>query len=164
MGGYPSLWHRLSLPLLPGVSGDFWGSQEGCQGPSRPSGRNRGLPLRRRRGQGPHLAKRWWPRGATPRPTLEAAQGAPRAPRRDSRGERSPWLPLETRPDSPRHFHFSLSCIGEGNGNPLLCSCLENPRDRGAWWVAIYGVAQNQTRLKSFCIPRPNLPVTPGVS
>ena len=47
----------------PGVSGDFWGSQEGCQGPSRPSGRNRGLPLRRRGGQGPHLAKRWEPRG-----------------------------------------------------------------------------------------------------
>ena len=47
----------------PGVSGDFWGSQEGCQGPLRPSGRNRGLPLRRRRGQGPHLAKRWEPRG-----------------------------------------------------------------------------------------------------
>ena len=46
------------------------------------------------------------------------------------------------------HFHFSLSCIGEGNGNPLQCSCLENPRDRGAWWVAIYGVAQSQTRLK----------------
>ena len=47
----------------PGVSGDFWGSQEGCQGPFRLSGRNRGLPLRRRRGQGPHLAKRWEPRG-----------------------------------------------------------------------------------------------------
>ena len=47
----------------PGVSGDFWGSQEGCQGPFRPSGRNRGLPLRRRGGQGPHLAKRWEPRG-----------------------------------------------------------------------------------------------------
>ena len=47
----------------PGVSGDFWGSQEGCQGPFRPSGRNRGLPLRRRRGQGPQLAKRWEPRG-----------------------------------------------------------------------------------------------------
>ena len=47
----------------PGVSGNFWGSQEGCQGPFRPSGRNRGLPLRRRRGQGPHLAKRWEPRG-----------------------------------------------------------------------------------------------------
>ena len=46
------------------------------------------------------------------------------------------------------HFHFSLSCIGEGNGNPLLCSCLENPRDQGAWWVAVYGVAQSRTRLK----------------
>ena len=46
------------------------------------------------------------------------------------------------------HFHFSLSCIGEGNGNPLPCSCLENPRDRGAWWAAVYGVIQNQTRLK----------------
>ena len=46
------------------------------------------------------------------------------------------------------HFHFSLSCIGEGNGNPLQCSCLENPRGRGACWAAIYGVAQSQTRLK----------------
>ena len=46
------------------------------------------------------------------------------------------------------HFHFSLSCTGEGNGNPLQCSCLENPRDRGAWWAAIYGVAQGWTRLK----------------
>ena len=45
-------------------------------------------------------------------------------------------------------FHFSLSCIGEGNGNPLQCSCLENPRDGGAWWAAIYGVAQSQTGLK----------------
>ena len=45
-------------------------------------------------------------------------------------------------------FHFSLSCIGEGNGNPLQCSCLENPRDGGAWWAAISGVAQGQTRLK----------------
>ena len=43
------------------------------------------------------------------------------------------------------HFHFSLSCIGEGNGNPLQCSCLENPRDRGAWWAAIYGVTQSRT-------------------
>ena len=42
-------------------------------------------------------------------------------------------------------FHFSLSCIGEGNGNPLQCSCLENPRDGGAWWAAVYGVAQSQT-------------------
>ena len=46
------------------------------------------------------------------------------------------------------HFHFSLSCIGEGNGSPLQCSCLENPRDGGAWWAAVYGVAQSQTRLK----------------
>ena len=43
------------------------------------------------------------------------------------------------------HFHFSLSCIGEGNGNPLQCSCLENPRDGGAWWAAVYGVAQSDT-------------------
>ena len=48
----------------------------------------------------------------------------------------------------PLHFHFSLSCTGEGNGNPLQCSCLENPRDGGAWWAAIYGVAQSRTRLK----------------
>ena len=46
------------------------------------------------------------------------------------------------------HFYFSLSCIGEGNGNPFQCSCLENPRDGGAWWAAIYGVAQSRTRLK----------------
>ena len=46
------------------------------------------------------------------------------------------------------HFHFSLSCIGEGNGNPLQCSCLESPRDGGAWWAAVYGVAQSWTRLK----------------
>ena len=46
------------------------------------------------------------------------------------------------------HFHFSLSCIGEGNGSPLQCSCLENPRDGGAWWAAFYGVAQSRTRLK----------------
>ena len=45
-------------------------------------------------------------------------------------------------------FHFSLSFMGEGNGNPLQCSCLENPRDGGAWWAAIYGVAQSRTRLK----------------
>ena len=48
------------------------------------------------------------------------------------------WLP----------FHFSLSCIGEGNGNPLQCSCLENPRDGGAWWAAVSGVAQRRTWLK----------------
>ena len=46
------------------------------------------------------------------------------------------------------HFHFPLSCVGEGNGNPLQCSCLENPRDGGPWWAAIYGVTQSRTRLK----------------
>ena len=45
-------------------------------------------------------------------------------------------------------LHFSLVCIGEGNGNPLQCSCLENPRDGGAWWAGVYGVAQSRTRLK----------------
>ena len=43
------------------------------------------------------------------------------------------------------HFHFSLSCIGEGNGNPLQCSCLGNPRDGEAWWAAVYGVAESDT-------------------
>ena len=46
------------------------------------------------------------------------------------------------------HFNFSLSCIGEGNGNPLQCSCLENLRDRGAWWAAVYGVTQSRAQLK----------------
>ena len=46
------------------------------------------------------------------------------------------------------HFHFSLLCFGEGNGNPLQCSCLENPRGGGAWWAAVYGVAQSWTWLK----------------
>ena len=45
------------------------------------------------------------------------------------------------------NFHFSLSGIGEGNDNTLQCSCLENPRERGAWWAAVHGVAQSQTRL-----------------
>ena len=55
---------------------------------------------------------------------------------------------LESEKIERRHFHFSLSCIGEGNGNPLQCSCLENPRDGGAWRAAIYGVAQSRTQLK----------------
>ena len=54
------------------------------------------------------------------------------------------------------HFHFSLSCIGEGNGNPLHCFCLENPRDGGAWWAAIYGVAQSRTRLKRLSSSSPH--------
>ena len=60
----------------------------------------------------------------------------------------SPWGHEESDMTERLHFHFSLSCIGEGNGNPFQCSSLENPRDRGAWWVAIYGVAQSRTQLK----------------
>ena len=60
----------------------------------------------------------------------------------------SPWGREESDTTERLHFHFSLSCIGERNGNPLQCSCLENPRDRGAWWAAVYGVAQSRTRLK----------------
>ena len=55
---------------------------------------------------------------------------------------------LESDTTEQLHFHFSLSCIGEGNGNPLQCSCLENPRDRGAWWAAVYRVTQGRTQLK----------------
>ena len=57
----------------------------------------------------------------------------------------SPWGLKELDMTERLHFHFSLSCIGEGNGNPLHCSCLENPRDRGAWWAAVCGVAQSWT-------------------
>ena len=60
----------------------------------------------------------------------------------------SPWAWEELDTTERLHFHFSLPCIGEGNGNPLQCSCLENPRDGGAWWAAVYGVAQSWTRLK----------------
>ena len=60
----------------------------------------------------------------------------------------SPWDRKESDMTERLHFHFSLSCTGEGNGNPLQCSCLENPRDGGACWAAVYGVAQSRTRLK----------------
>ena len=60
----------------------------------------------------------------------------------------SPWGRYESDTTERLHFHFSLSCIGEGNGNPLQCPCLENPRDRGAWWAAVYGVTQSRTWLK----------------
>ena len=60
----------------------------------------------------------------------------------------SPWGCYESDMTERLHFHFSLSCIGEGNGNPLQCSCLENPRDGGALWAAVYGVTQSWARLK----------------
>ena len=60
----------------------------------------------------------------------------------------SPWGREESDTTERLHFHFPLSCIGEGNGNPLQCSCLENPRDGGAWWAAVYEVAQSRAQLK----------------
>ena len=60
----------------------------------------------------------------------------------------SPWGREELDTTERLHFHFSLPCIGEGNGNSFQCSCLEDPRDRGAWWAAVSGVAQSRTRLK----------------
>ena len=60
----------------------------------------------------------------------------------------SPWGRKESDTTERLYFHFSLSRIGDGNGNPLQYSCLENPRDRGAWWAAVYGVAQSRTRLQ----------------
>ena len=63
------------------------------------------------------------------------------------------------------YIGFSLSCIGEGNGNPLQCSCLENPRDGGAWWAAIYGVARSRTRLtrlSSSSSSSSNIPTSPN--
>ena len=60
----------------------------------------------------------------------------------------SPWGRWESDTTERLRFDFSLSCIEEGNGNPLQCSCMENPRDGGAQWAAVYGVAQSRTRLK----------------
>ena len=72
-------------------------------------------------------------------------------------GGQQPMGSLEVGHAEQLHFHFSLSCIGEGNGNPLQCSFLENPRDGGAWWAAVYGVAQSRTRLKRLSSSRQSL-------
>ena len=63
-------------------------------------------------------------------------------------GGLQPWDREELNKTERLHFHFSLSCIGERNGNPLQCSCLESPRDGGVWWAAVSGVTQSRTRLK----------------
>ena len=86
----------------------------------------------------------WWRRQWHPTPVLLPGK---------SHGWRSlvgysPWGRYESDTTEWLHFHFSLSCIGEGNGNPLQYSCLEHPRDGGAWWAAVYGVAQSQIQLK----------------
>ena len=71
----------------------------------------------------------------------------------------SPWGRYELDTTERLHFHFSLSCIGEGNGNPFQCSCLENPRDGRAWWAAVYGVAQSWKRLKRLSRAEKNVKV-----
>ena len=90
----------------------------------------------------------WWRRWWHPTPVLLPGK---------SHGQRSPvgcspWGRSELDRTERLHFHFSPACIGEGNGNPLQYFCLENPRDRGAWWAAIYGVAQSWTQLKRLSI------------
>ena len=80
----------------------------------------------------------------------------------ESHGQRSLvgcrlWGRTESDTTERLHFHFTFSCIGEGNGSPLQCSCLENPRDRGAWWAAVYGVAQNWTLLKQLSSHLPEM-------
>ena len=75
----------------------------------------------------------------------------------------SPWGCEESETTERLHFHVSLSCIGGGNGNPLQCSCLGNPRDGGAWWAAVYGVAQSQTRLKRLSSNSSNVHKTEGI-
>ena len=92
----------------------------------------------------PHHSRNSWRRQWKPTPVLLPGK---------SHGWRSlvgysPWGIEESDRTERLHFHFSLSCIGEGNGNPLQCSCLENPRDGGAWWAAVYVVAQSRTQLK----------------
>ena len=87
---------------------------------------------------------------------------------RESHGQRSlvgcsPWDREESDTTERLHFHFSLSCIGEGNGNPLQCSCLENPWDGGAWWAAVSGVAQSRTQLKRLSSSRRYLSVRVSV-
>ena len=72
----------------------------------------------------------------------------------------SPWGRKDSDMTERLNFHFSLSCIGEGNGNPLQCPCLENPRDGGAWWAAVHGVAQSWTRLKRLSSSRSEFKVS----
>ena len=72
----------------------------------------------------------------------------------------SPWGREESDMTERLHFHFLLSHIGEGNGNPLQCSCLESPRDKGAWWAAVCGVTQSRTRLKQLSSSSSRLVIT----
>ena len=113
------------------------------------------VPLTARRGKGSWLGYtkqksrlgefRAWSQRRQSHPTPVLLPGKPHGQR--SLVGSSPWGRQESGRTERLHFHFSLSCIGEGNGTPLQCSCLENPRDGGAWWAAVYRVAQSRTRL-----------------
>ena len=121
---------RPNLPVTPGIS---WPPTFALQSP-----------LMKRTSFFDVSSIRSWRRQWPPTPVLLPGK---------SHGRRSlvgcsPWGRKEPDTTEWLHFHFSLSCIGEGNGNPLQCSCLENPRDGGAWWAAIYEVALSRTRLK----------------
>ena len=96
-------------------------------------------------GRGPHLEGRQEPQASS-------AFRTPTAPR--GRESCCPWRPSWRLLAQLPQLRLSLSCNGEGNGNPLQCPCLENPRDGGAWWAAIYGVAQSRTRLKQLSMRR----------
>ena len=107
----------------------------------RPYSESYGLPSSHVLGS---VSESWWRRQWHPTPVLSPEK---------SHGRRSlvgccPWGREELDMTEWLYFHFPLSCIGEGNGNPLQCSCLENPRNGGAWWAAVYGVAQSWTRLE----------------
>ena len=91
-----------------------------------------------------YLWQDWWRRQWQPTPVLLPGKSHGRR----SLAGCSPWGHKESDTTESPHIPFSLSCIGEGNGNPLQCSCLENPRDGAAWWASLYGVAQGRTRLK----------------
>ena len=85
----------------------------------------------------------YWRRQGHPTPVLLSGESHGRS----SLVGCSPWGRKESDTPERLHFHFSLSRTGEGNGNPLQCSCLENLRDGGAWWAAVYGVTQSRTWL-----------------
>ena len=125
-------------PCCDGVVPVLSPQPRGSEGPGLPhTCRRRTVSRIRRRAKG-------WRRQWHPTPVLLPGK---------SHGRRSlvgcsPWGLEELDTTERLHFHLSLSCIGEGNGNPPQYSCLENPRDGGAWWAAVSGVAQRRTRLK----------------
>ena len=140
-------FHFPSTVFLIGQNGELLVSKSGCQGLPRWLGGKEPVYLCRRCGRhgfSPWVGKIPWRRAWHPTPRFFPGK---------SHGRRSlvgcsPWGRWGSDTTEWLHFHFSLACIGEGNGNPLQCSCLENPRDGGAWWAAVYGVTQSQAWLK----------------